>query len=329
MVMAKDASCYLELSDEDQKKYSLLRAISALIRQDWSNAVFEKKCSDEISERLNTPPSGFYLPIFDLKVKDDIFFEKFKKQSLLMQAGAESLDDLSGLLSIPRHSWTANGNFFWGDENSIPKHSIVEFTPKTYSYVLPVTNSMLTQTSSNIEIFLLQDMVNIIARSIDRTGLDKILCTEEIPTISSPPNESAITYDLIVDLETAANVASGKPAYITSPKVIDALGRRTLKNGKHLMNKGLEPFRLDGYPMFRTTMMPAKQAKKPGTNLVSIIFGDWSQLTYARWGCLDISLAPPDKSYPQTIHKIQCCQLMDVQILSEEPSFALLLDTID
>lgn len=55
----------LDLSEQEQRSFSLLRAIQATADKNWSNAGFELECSREIAKRLNKvpDPNKFYVPM--------------------------------------------------------------------------------------------------------------------------------------------------------------------------------------------------------------------------------------------------------------------------
>ena len=55
---------HVDVKPKEARKYSLLRALNASSRGDWSGAGFEAEMSQEVSHRQNKTPQGFYVPDF-------------------------------------------------------------------------------------------------------------------------------------------------------------------------------------------------------------------------------------------------------------------------
>jgi HK97 family phage major capsid protein len=373
----------LDLSDNEQKEYSLLRAVHAHLEKDWSKAGFELECSRAIAKETGGSPHGFYVPIKDLKV-DPIssrramqllegirttyntgtaaaagnlvstildagsFIDILRNKPRVMQAGARMLTGLIGNLDIPRQN--GSGTVYWVAEGSGPTDSNatfdkISFSPKTLGVLTSMTRLMMIQSTPDIEMLARQDIANIISLEIDRVGLDGsgasnqprgILNTSGITAVSLGTNGGAITYDAIIDLETAvatANADDANLSYMTNPRVVGNLKKLKTTTGEYLWNgtdNGLTPGTpgsINGYPVFRTNQMPANKTKGSGTGLSTAIFGDWSQLMYANWGVLDILPNPYGSGYSAGNVEIRALQSMDLQIRHKE-SFSLLVDIL-
>jgi HK97 family phage major capsid protein len=373
----------LDLSQKEQKEYSLLRAIHAHVEKDWSNAGFEQECSRAISKQTGGSPQGFYVPITDLKVESinaqralqllegqratyttgspaaagnlvatvldaGNFIEVLRNKPRVMQAGARMLTGLTGNVDIPRQSGA--GQTYWVAEGAGPTDANatfdkITFTPKTLGALTSVTRLMMLQSTPDIEMLARQDMINIIALEIDRVGIDGsgaasqprgILNQAGMSVVSLGTNGAAITYDAIIDMETAvatANADDANLSYMTNPKAIGALKKLKATTGEYLWigsESGLSngtPGSLNGYPVYRTTQMPSNKTKGTGTNLSTVVFGDWSQLMYANWGVLDILPNPYGVGYSAGNIEIRALQSMDVQLRHKE-SFSLIVDAI-
>ncbi len=55
---------HVDVKPKEQRKYSLLRALNAASRGDWSGAGFEAEMSQEVGHRQNKTPQGFFVPDF-------------------------------------------------------------------------------------------------------------------------------------------------------------------------------------------------------------------------------------------------------------------------
>jgi HK97 family phage major capsid protein len=373
----------LDLSNQEQKQYSLLRAIHAHVEKDWSNAGFELECSRAIAKQTGGSPQGFYVPITDLKINQmsasraaelldgyratystatpsaagnlvatildaGNFIDVLRNQPRVMQAGAKLLTGLVGNLDIPRQS--AAGQTYWVSEGAGPADSNasfdkVTFTPKTLGALSSVTRLMMLQSTPDIEMLARQDIANIIALEIDRVGIDGsgaanqprgLLNSSGMAVVALGPNGAPITYDSIIDLETAVAVANADDAnlaYMTNAKVVGNLKKLKATTNEYLWigtATGLSagtPGSINGYPVFRTNQIPSNKTKGTGTALSSVVFGDWSQLMYANWGVLDILPNPFGTGYQAGNIEIRALQSMDVQIRHKE-SFSLILDAV-
>ncbi|MGL5805958.1 MAG: phage major capsid protein [Xenococcaceae cyanobacterium] len=359
----------LGLSDKEQKKYSIVRAVQAFIDKDWSKAGFERECSLEIEKRAGKSPQGFYVPVRDLKVQQRAplstlvpaqagvlvetvldtanFIDILRNKPLVMQMGAQMLSGLSGNVDIPRQTGTTTA--YWvsegvGPTETEPAFGIISLRPKTLGVLTAMTRLMMIQSSPDIEQLVRNDIASIIALEIDRAVLDGsgtagqprgILNTPGIGSVSLGTNGGAITYDALIDLETAvatANADIGNLAYMTNAKVVGALKKLKDTTNNYLWTastvEGLTPGTpgsINGYPVGRTNQIPANKTKGTGTNLSCVVFGVWNQILVGEWGILDILPNPYGAGYAAGNVEIRALQTVDVQIRNPT-SFAALTD---
>lgn len=259
----------LGLSDQEQKNYSLVRAINAYANNDWSKAGFERECSQEIAKRLGKDSKGFFVPVKDLRMVDiqkrapyaagasntggatiqtDVLAENFidilRNRLVCMRLGATMLSGLTGNVAIPRQ--TSATSSYWVAENGAITQSEATFdqlpmSPKTIAARSQLSRQILQQSSIDIEQFVRNDFAQIIALGIDRaviagTGLNNeptgILNTAGIGSVALGTNGAAPTWASIVRLETEVsqdNADVGRLGYLTNPKVRGTL-KTTLKS---------------------------------------------------------------------------------------------------
>ena len=55
---------HVDVKPKEQRQYSLLRALNAASRGDWSGSGFEAEMSQEVAERQGKTPQGFFIPDF-------------------------------------------------------------------------------------------------------------------------------------------------------------------------------------------------------------------------------------------------------------------------
>lgn len=363
----------LDLSPKEQRSYSIIRAVQAFIDKDWSKAGFELECSQEMAKRSGGTARGFFVPIRDLQVDvqqqrapyitttpaaagrliettlmAENFIDLLRNKPMCMKAGARMLTGLVGNVDIPRQNGT--GTVFWVAEGSGPtdvaaSFDLVSLRPRTLGVLQSMTRQMMLQATPDIENLVRADMLTIIALEIDRATLDGsgaanqprgILNTAGIGSVAMGANGGAITYDAIIDLETAVMVANADDAslrYMTNAKVIGALKKLKETTGAPLWigeTAGLSigtPGYLNGYPVMRTNQIPANKTKGTGVNLSSVVYGDFSQVLVGDWGVLDILPNPYGSGYAAGNIEIRALQTLDIAI-RQPAAFSAITDVV-
>lgn len=198
------------LSRKESRSYSLMRAIRAHVEKDWSEAEFERECSQAVEDRMDErrPPRGFYVPreLLDVPLAEtrseadriaqlvrevstttqgggslvatDLlaasFIEVLRNRSVLMRMGATFLPGLTGNVDVPRQS--AAGSATWGGEGSAALDAdlgldTVQLRPKTLSGKSKLTRRLLLQSSPAIEGLVRVDLATAISLGIDKAGV--------------------------------------------------------------------------------------------------------------------------------------------------------------
>ena len=85
--------------------------------------------------------------------------------------------------------------------------------------------------------------------------------------------------------------------------------------------------RINGYPVLQTNQLTNAGTKGTGTNLSSLVFGDWSSLIIGEWGVLEILPNPYGAGFAAGDVSIRVLQSVDVGIRHPE-SFAVMTDAI-
>lgn len=194
----------LDLTEKDQKSYSLIRAINAQLTGDWKKAGFERECSDEISKKMQASNGGFFMPLniaFDgaaakraletraqfnsgagntggylvaTELMADSFIELLRAKMLVRQLGARVLSGLVGNIDIPKQStaatlyWVAEGSDVTESEGTFGK---VSMTPKTAGARSQMTRQMLMQSTPDIEMLARADLALVMALGFDKAAI--------------------------------------------------------------------------------------------------------------------------------------------------------------
>lgn len=292
------------------------------------------------------PAAGFTI---ETQLDAANFIEVLRNKALLFQMGVKMLNNIQGNLDIPRRTGTSTA--YWVSEGQGPTESrgvfdTIQFRPKTLGALSSLTRLMMQQSSLDIEMLVRDDLAKVIALEIDRAIIDGSGVGEEPRGILNTPgigsevmgtDGAAFTnIDPLIDLETDVaiqNADFGNLYYLTNPKVVGRLKKLKSTTGEYLWN-GYEsalaagvPGEINGYPVGRTNQVPSNKSKGSGTNLSSVIFGNFSDIYVANWGVLDILPNLYGVGYTAGNIEIRALQTMDVQ-LGRAQSFSVITDIV-
>lgn len=343
----------LGLTEKEQREYSLVRAIHAAASGDWSQAGFERECSQSLMQKLGKTARGFLVPtdavvrapsnytvannasagvLVDTDFRAQNLIELLQEKMLLTQLGVTHLSGLVGKVSIPK---VLKGHAYsWIQEDGSAAASAAQFgqvplSNKTVSGRTQLSRQLMMQSSIGIEQFARNSLLDAIAEGIDIAaftgkGTDGeplgLLNTSGIGAVTSG---GALTWEHIIALETAiaeSNAASDGMTYITTRSV-----RGKLKATAHTANTmgylwGSENT-LNGYRALASGRIPKDLG---GGSKHAMIFGDFSQLLVGSWGVLDVLVDPYSSSETGAV-KIVAFQDVDFAVRHAE-SFAAIKD---
>jgi HK97 family phage major capsid protein len=234
-----------------------------------------------------------------------------RPKSVLMRAGATTVSDLRGNLSIPRLA--ASSTAYWVTDGvpaltgSNPTFDVIAFTPRTVGGLVPVSRQLLQQSTPDVNRIVENDLLAICATAIDAAGINgpgsggqPLGLLQSSPTvIPGGTNGLAITWNNIQALIGAvdlSNALEGKLAFATNAHVTKQM-RSTLKTSADTASNFIQttPDELAGYPCFSSANVPAVLTKGTATAICSaMIYGDWSSVMIAMWGGLDLEVNPYD-----------------------------------
>lgn len=228
------------------------------------------------------------------------FIEVLRNRLSVMAAGATMLTGLVGNVAIPRQ--TAAASAFWVAENGAPTESQqafdqVSMSPKTVGAFTDVSRRLLLQSSLDVEAFVRMDLAKVIALAIDLGALNGsgaanqprgVLQTSGIGSVAIGTNGGPLTWDAVVDLETAVGAANADEA--TSAYVTNASLRGRMKKTPELGNTANIPIwrngEVNGYRAIASNQVPNNLTKGTGTNL-SFESGDLTGWTITDGATLD------------------------------------------
>ena len=265
-----------------------------------------RRDAERENRAFDTTAGGGAIPT----ILDTTIIELLRARMVTFNLGAEVLTDMQGLFAIPRQS-TASTFYMVGQGTSITASNQtidqVPFSPHTGGVTTQYTRQLLEQINIDAEMFVREDQAAVVARGVETAGLNGqgsggyplgILNNMQIAVYPLGVNGGVPSWTQLVAQETYPayfNADVGNLAYIT-----DALVRGTLKTTAkigstypiYLWNTEAPDWPVNGYPCGVTNLLPQNIVKGTGTNLHSMIFGNWRDLVYALWSGMDTIVDP-------------------------------------
>ncbi len=345
------------MSDDEIRRYSLVRAIRAAATGDWRGAELEREASEATAKLIGREPRSFFVP-YDWMSRDlnvgtatagghlvatDLlaqnFIELLRNRMVTTTAGATMLTGLVGNIAIPRP--TGGATAYWVAESGSPTESQQAFdqvamSPKTVGAFTDISRKLLQQASLDVERFVRNDLATVLALAIDYAALNGsgtgnqptgVANVTGVGSVVGGANGAAPTWAHIVQLETEVaidNADVGRLAYVTSPKVRGKLKttEKAAGTAQFVWESGNTP--LNGYRALVSNQVRDDITKGTGTNLSQIFFGNWGDLIIGQWGALDILVDPYTGGTAGTV-RVVALQDVDIAVRHAE-SFALMAD---
>lgn len=296
----------LGVSDKEQARYSLMRALNASATNDWSKAGLEREVNLAAAGQLKRDARGFFVPhdilmrglskgavgkggeIVATELLADQFIDILRNKTVMAQLGMQMLTGLDGDLDLPKK--TSGSSFQWIGEGEDAVDSDFDFTtlsmsPKTIAGAIPLTRRLRKQASLSVEALIIKDLVDGIGVAIDYAMLKGaggnaplgLLNDIGVPSLTYPAG--GVTFGKLVDMLTKIgtyNADRGALAYLTG--IIErGYAQQTLK------------FQGIGGCLWENNQVNGHKAE--ATNQVPVdtwLFGDFSQLICGLWGVLDL-----------------------------------------
>lgn len=232
-----------------------------------------------------------------------VYIEALRNALVLSGMGTTMLTGLVG--NVPMVKGTAISASWGAEADSIAATkkttTRTEMSPKRVAITTAYTKQLLAQTSGDIEMLLMDDMVRAHADALQSVAINGggsnqptgILATSGIGSVVIGDNGGAITWAKVVELETKVstnNAALSPLNYLTNSKVIGAMKtiERATNTARYIMENG----QANGYNVIGTNSVPSNLTKGTGTNLSAMIFGNFSDLIIGQWGGMDVVVDP-------------------------------------
>ena len=317
---------HVGLTPKEIRRYSLGNAIRAATIGDWSQAGFERECSEAVAKIMGRSPEGFYIPpeafrdfnvgtateagnLVAADLRTDLFVDVLRNKLVLGQLGVRILSGLTSSVDLPRKS-TASTIGTVTEVGSATETSLatakVSLSPKRASAYVEVSKQAIIQSALALESMIRDDLVMSTAVTIENLSINGngtapqylgLRNTTGIGTVVSGANGAAPAWSHFVDLESACANANAEPDSL-SGYLINTRVRGKLKQTQFATNLPMiwqnGPFPLNGYRAAVSNNVPFNLTKGTSTTVCSsALFGsDWSMAVLGLFGAPDVTVDP-------------------------------------
>jgi HK97 family phage major capsid protein/HK97 family phage prohead protease len=309
----------LGLSAQETQRFSLQRALLAVMDKDWTNAGFELECSRAVAQKLGKPvnPTSFFVP-FEVQqrqiVKRDLtvasasgggylvetenvgFIELLRNRAVSFNMGVGRLSGLQGSVTVPKQ--TAGATAYWlaneGTQITEGNQTFgqMALNPKTVGAYTEISRQLLLQSSPDAEGVVTADLAAQVALAVDLAVLNGsgsggqptgIIGTGGIGATTA----TSVDYGKVLDFQTdvaAANIMPMTGGYVTTSAVAKILmtKQRFSSTDTPLWQGNMWDGQMAGFRAMSSEQIPAGY----------MIFGDWSKVVVGEWGVLEVNVNP-------------------------------------
>ena len=310
------ASADIGLTDKEARSFSFLKAMRAQLfpneRAFQEEAAFEREASNAAAQRMGMSPKGILIPndvlsrslvagtasaagdLIFTDARPGSFIELLRKRNFLTGLGVTILAGLTGPVGIPKQ--TGASQVYWKGEGlaaaeSEPSVGQVTMTLKEMSAWTRFSRSLMLQSSIDVEAFVRNDLVTVMALEQARValyGLGSSSQPEGLKIITDINTEDFAnaqpTYAELVSMETkiAADDADiGAMGYVTNATIYG--GFKTTEKATNTAQFVLEPGNtVNSYNVVRSNQVETGD----------VFFGVWTQLVLGLFGAVDLQVNP-------------------------------------
>ena len=314
------------MSSNEVQRYSITRALNAILEGSWKGAEFEKECSQEISRTLDRQPNGIFVPhevqnrqysqesmdirremttggtgtgaeYVGTRISPENFIEQLRNAVVVTRAGARMLPGMRQNLDIPKK--TSGATFAWVAEGGTTTLSDLGtdnlvLSPKTVTGGTQASRRMLKQSIPAIDDLIMQDLVQGAAEAIDLGALQGSGASNQ-PTgvfnTSGVPTStitSAGDPTLAETVEFETDVAAGNALRGSLGWITTAgvVGNMKLRT----LDSGSGRFLID--PVTNSGLLGYPYFVTNALTANRVLFGNWQEVLIAMWGVLDLMPDP-------------------------------------
>jgi HK97 family phage major capsid protein len=331
------------LSKKDTERYSMFRAVNAVLNKNWNKAGLEYAAHQEIAKRTNqnVNENTFYVPLevqkrnipqqrdvsvaasgggYLVETSNQGFIELLRNNSAAFQLGATRLSGLVGNITIPKQSAAATAYWLSAETTQITESQQtfvqVALSPKTVGAYTEVSRLLTLQSSPDAEGLVMADLAKVTGLAVDLAAFHGSGASGQPQGVVGATSVGSTTATTIgtdtyakmlafqEDLATA-NALQGNLGYVTTPAVAKLLASypRFSSTDTPVWNGNLLSATVAGLPALTSNQITAGY----------MIFGNWSELIIGEWGVLAIE-ANPYANFQAGIVGIRSMYTVDVAV---------------
>jgi HK97 family phage major capsid protein len=325
----------LGLTKKEAHRYSFGKLIRALtLKHDDPSVMkeigFELECSRAMAQMLGVTPEGVFVPyeimrrdfnvgtsseagnLVPTDLRTDLYVDALRAAMVIPQLGVRVLTGLTGNIDIPRkvtQSALAGLAEIGSASETAPATGKLTLTPKRVGAYVEPSKQAIIQSAIALEGMIRDDLVTGAAVQIENYMIQGssaangtgIIYRSGLGTVSEQTNGTALLWDHLVDIETAAATANAEPDRL-SGYLINTQTRgkaKKVQRGTNLPfiweNGG---FPLNGYRAAVTNNVPSNLTKGTSTTIASALTfsSDWSMAVLGFFGGVDVTVDPYTKA---------------------------------
>ena len=311
----QSAETKLDLSKREKERYSMVRAINAVLNKNWNNAGLELECSREVQKRTGRMINEhtFFVPA-DVQQRDLIvgtatsggylvgtvnmsFIELLRNRSVVLRMGATRMSGLVGSVTVPKQTAPGTGYWLATEGTTATESQLVvgqlALSPKNVGAYTEISRQLLLQSSPSAEMLVMNDLAAVIGLAVDTASLTGTGTSEPLGIVNTNGiggvtiTTATITYANVLEFQAdaaAGNALFGNSGYVTTPTVASKM-------------MGKPRFTNSDTPIWQGSMLDGQVVgmRAMSSNQITagqLLFGDFSQVVVGEWGVLEVEANP-------------------------------------
>ena len=310
------------MTKKEAQRFSVVKAIKAMIDNDWSDAGLEREASKAIADKIRSfgverggSGRGFFIPL-EVQQRDMLvataanggnmvatnlrpqdFIELLRNRTLSNELGVRRLSGLVGNADITKQTAGATGYWLASESTAITESQqtigLLQLRPKNLGAYTEITRQLLLQSTPDADSFVMDDLAAQLGVAIDAAVFNGSGAAGQPTGIIGTAGVGSVTGTTLglpgcVEFQTdvaGANALHANCRYVTTPSVAGLLSQRARiasTDSITLWKGNINDGMVEGYQAHTSNNIPA----------ATMIFGDFSKVILAEWGVLEIDVNP-------------------------------------
>jgi HK97 family phage major capsid protein len=316
----KVAPSEVGMSRAEVEKFSVMKALRAIVNKDWSKAGLELEAHKAIQQRMGGNPlneQSFYVPLeiqrrahakrdmttAGVSGSDNLvgtenmsFIDLLRNRSVAMRMGARMMGGMVGNVTIPRQTASGTAQWLTSESTAIsesqPTIGQLSLSPKHVGAYTEISRLLALQSSPDAESLVMSDLAQTVGTAVDKAVMhgsgasgqpQGIVGTSGVGSVTGTSLGYAGLLECQTDIGNALQ-AGAALGYVTTGAVAALLAARV-------------KFADTASPLWDGSLLDADVCGFPGmssaqVDAATLIFGDWAQVIIAEWGSLAIEVNP-------------------------------------